>query len=76
VARAAAHLEAGAPDTAADGLAAIDPPLVESHQPFWTVLAEVAHRRHDAPTMAAARERALELTTDHAIREHLEARWR
>jgi len=76
VARAAAHLEAGEPDTAADGLEAIDLSLVEHHQPYWTVLAEVAHRRHDAPTTALARDRALRLTTDHAVRAHLETRWR
>jgi RNA polymerase sigma-70 factor, ECF subfamily len=76
VARAAAHLEAGAPDTAAEGLAAIDPTLVESHQPYWTVLAEVAHRRHDTPTTASARDQALRLTTDQAVRNHLETRWR
>jgi RNA polymerase sigma-70 factor (ECF subfamily) len=76
VARAAAHLEAGAPDTAADGLAAIDLTLVEHHQPYWTVLAEVAHRRQDMPTTEAARERALQLTTDHAVRDHLQTRWR
>jgi RNA polymerase sigma-70 factor (ECF subfamily) len=76
VARAAAHLEAGAPDIAEQGLAAIDRSLVDDHQPFWTVLAEIAQQRHDSPTAAAARERALQLTTDHAVRAHLEARWR
>jgi RNA polymerase sigma-70 factor (ECF subfamily) len=76
VARAAAHLEAGSPDTAALGLAAIDATLVEHHQPYWTVLAEVAQRRHDGPTTTAARQRAIELSTDRAVRDYLETRWR
>ena len=76
VARAAAHLEAGSIDTAADGLAAIDASLVEGHQPYWTVLAEVADRRHDTATRDVARDHALRLSTDPAVRAHLEARWR
>ncbi|MEQ1699822.1 MAG: DUF6596 domain-containing protein [Ilumatobacteraceae bacterium] len=75
VARAAAHLEAGALDAAAAGLSAIEASLVEQHQPYWTVLAEVADRQADATTRHIARERALHLTSDAAVRAHLEARW-
>ena len=75
VARAAAHLEAGAADVAAAGLAAIDHSLVELHQPYWTVLAEVADRQGNADLRAAARAKALRLTADAAVRAHLTARW-
>lgn len=75
VARAAAHLEAGAVDVAADGLAAIDAALVDTYQPYWTLLAELAARRGDAEGGAAARARALALTGDPAVRDHLERRW-
>ncbi|MCX6520282.1 MAG: RNA polymerase subunit sigma-70, partial [Actinobacteria bacterium] len=44
VARAAAHLEAGNVGVAAEALAAIDLVLVDRYQPYWTVVADVAHR--------------------------------
>jgi predicted RNA polymerase sigma factor len=72
VARAAATLEAGDAAAAADALAAIDASLVEQHQPFWVVLAAVADRTHDPDTARTARAKALELTTDPAVRRHLE----
>jgi RNA polymerase sigma-70 factor (ECF subfamily) len=75
VARAVAHLEAGSLATAADGLAAIATELTERHQPYWTALAEVAARRGDSAGALAARARALELTSDPAIRAHLDRRW-
>jgi RNA polymerase sigma-70 factor (ECF subfamily) len=76
VARAAAHLEVGAIDVAADGLTAIDPSLVQRYQPYWTLVAELAARRADAATATAARSRAIELTADPVVRAHLEERWR
>ena len=75
VARAAAHLEAGDVAVATEALAAIDVALVERYQPYWTVVADVAHRRQEVATASAARERALELTVDPAVRHHLITRW-
>lgn len=75
VARAAAHLEAGQVAVAADALAAIDLALVERYQPYWTVVADVALRRQDVREVSAARQRALDLTDDPAVRAHLLARW-
>ena len=75
VARAAAHLESGNVDVAADALAAVDPVLVDRYQPYWTVVADVAHRLGDADGARTARERALRLTDDPAVRQHLLARW-
>lgn len=75
VARAAALLEAGAIDLAADGLDAIDAALVEHYQPYWTVRADVALRSGDVDTSVHARERALALTDDDAVRHHLRRRW-
>lgn len=75
VARAAALLEAGAPHTAELGLVAIDAALVERYQPYWTVVAEVAGARGDLGRVAVARERALALTSDPAVRRHLVSRW-
>jgi RNA polymerase sigma-70 factor (ECF subfamily) len=76
VARAVALLESGSIDSAASGLLAIDISLVASYQPYWTVLAEVASRTGDTDAVLKARTRALELTSDPAIRAHLEQRWR
>lgn len=75
VARAAAHVEAGSIDIAAKGLGAIDLPLIEHYQPFWTVLAELAERRGDTLTAATARSRAIDLTSDPAVLVYLRQRW-
>jgi RNA polymerase sigma-70 factor (ECF subfamily) len=75
VARAVAHLEAGNSATASSALAAIDDQLVRGYQPYWTVLADVAHDRADAGLTAEARARALDLTSDAAVRRHLTNRW-
>ncbi|MCX6522751.1 MAG: hypothetical protein NTZ21_19010, partial [Actinobacteria bacterium] len=75
VARAAAHLEAGNVGVAAEALAAIDLVLVDRYQPYWTVVADVAHRQQDPDRARTARERALLLTHDPAVRQHLLTRW-
>lgn len=76
VARAVAHMEAGDLAAAADGLAAIEPSLVDGYQPYWTVTAELAARRGDLAARDAAAARAITLTDDPAVRAHLETRWR
>jgi RNA polymerase sigma-70 factor (ECF subfamily) len=75
VARAAAHLEAGQPHIAARALGAIDQGLVDRYQPYWTVLAEVSAALDRSEATDAARTRALELTSDPAVRRHLANRW-
>lgn len=75
VARAAAHLEAGAVAVATAGLDAIDAGLVDHYQPYWTVRADVARRAGDDVAAAAARARALALTGDAAVAAYLARRW-
>lgn len=73
VARAAAHMQAGAPAAALAMLDALDAP---TYQPHWVVRAHCLHRTGADPS-AAARV-ALGLTEDPALRAHLVAtfaRW-
>jgi RNA polymerase sigma-70 factor (ECF subfamily) len=75
IARAAAYMETAAIDIAADGLAAVDPSLVQHYQPYWTVLADLADQMGDILGRTAARGRAMELTSDPATLTFLQQRW-
>lgn len=73
VARAAAHMQNGAPAAALAMLDAIDAP---TYQPYWVVRAHCLHRTGSDP--AGATQIALGLTEDPALRAHLVAtfaRW-
>ncbi len=71
VARASAHLHAGAPGAALAMLDALDPALVATYQPFWVVRAHARHAAGADPAHAA--RVALGLTEDPALRAHLAA---
>jgi RNA polymerase sigma-70 factor (ECF subfamily) len=66
VARAAAHMQNGAPTAALAMLDALDAP---TYQPYWVVRAHCLHRTGADPT--AATQIALGLTEDPALRAHL-----
>jgi RNA polymerase sigma-70 factor, ECF subfamily len=64
----------GAADGAAAGLAALaalDAKDVRGYQPYWAALAHLATRAGQAETASAARERAVGLSTDPAVRRFL-----
>ncbi len=71
IARAAVHGEAFGPAAGLALLRAIDPARVEAYQPYWATLAHLLRRAGENP--AQARSRAIELTSDPAIRAHLAA---
>ena len=52
-------------------LAAIDPRTVVAYQPYWAALAHLAAAAGDDGVARAARERAVGLTTDPAVRRFL-----
>jgi RNA polymerase sigma-70 factor (ECF subfamily) len=66
VARAAAHMQNGAPAAALAMLDALDAP---TYQPYWVVRAHCLHRTGADP--AGATRIALGLTEDPAVRRHL-----
>ena len=55
---------------AALGALAVD--VVDGYQPYWAALAHLAAADGDAETARAARERALGLSTDPAVRRFLQ----
>jgi RNA polymerase sigma-70 factor (ECF subfamily) len=64
----------GAADGAAAGLAALatlDAKDVGGYQPYWAALAHLATRAGETDTASAARERAVGLSTDPAVRRFL-----
>lgn len=72
VARAAAHGEAMGPDTGLALLSGLGIDDVVSYQPYWTVAAHLYARRGNAAAAADSLQRAITLTSDPAIRRHLE----
>jgi RNA polymerase sigma-70 factor (ECF subfamily) len=74
VARAAAHLHAHGPDAAETALVGLDPTSVDRYQPYWVTRAEIAIARGDATAAAGAMTRAVELTRDPAVVDHLRSR--
>jgi len=71
VSRACAVADAHGAAAGLAALAAIDPKDVRSYQPYWAALAHLAAARGDAATASAARERAVGLSTDPAVRRFL-----
>ncbi len=69
VARASAHLHAGAPAAALAMLDELDPALVAGYQPYWVVRAHCL--RGTGADAARAAQVALGLTEDPALRAHL-----
>lgn len=74
VARAAAHLRAAGPDAAEAALAQLDGSAVDTYQPYWVTLAEIALARGHDSGAAAAFDRAIALTTDEIAAAHLRTR--
>jgi RNA polymerase sigma-70 factor (ECF subfamily) len=70
VAHAAALGEGYGARSGLDALDGIPSELVRDYQPYWAVRAEML-RRSGSPQYAAARDRALGLTTDPAVRRFL-----
>ena len=70
VAHAAAVLAADGPGPALGLLDALPPDRVAGYQPYWVVRARALAQDH--PAAAAARRRALDLTTDPVVRSHLQ----
>jgi RNA polymerase sigma-70 factor (ECF subfamily) len=73
VARAAAYLEAVGPHEAVAQLDELPAAAVRSYQPYWVVRAEALSRACD-PESAGAFERAIGLTREPALRDHLRRR--
>jgi RNA polymerase sigma-70 factor (ECF subfamily) len=73
VARAAAYLEAVGPAEAVAQLDELPADAVRDYQPFWVVRAEALRREGD-PTAEQAYDRAIGLTREPALRDHLRLR--
>jgi len=71
VSRACAVGEARGAAAGLGALAALDARAVATYQPYWAALAHLAAAAGDAVTAGAARERAVGLTTDPAVRRFL-----
>lgn len=73
VAQAAALLDAGRADEALSALAAVDANDIDRYQPYWVTRSRAltAVGRHDEA--AAALATAVGLTTDPAVRSHLQS---
>lgn len=74
VAHAAALAELGRLDDASAQLTSIAAPLVTTYAPYWVVAGHIAFLRGDADEGVVALRRAIELTSDRALREHLTRR--
>lgn len=73
VARARAHGMADGPHAALRLLGELPADRVASYQPYWVTRADALRRAGDALEADVALQRALALTTDVAVREHLSA---
>jgi RNA polymerase sigma-70 factor (ECF subfamily) len=71
VSRACAVADAYGAAAGRAALDAIDPREVRSYQPYWAALAHLAAASGDAATARDARERAVGLSTDPAVRRFL-----
>jgi RNA polymerase sigma-70 factor (ECF subfamily) len=71
VASAAVDGELDGPDAGLRGLAAIDDPAAARFQPFWTTRAHLLAEAGRGAEAAAAYRRAIELTADPGVAEHL-----
>jgi RNA polymerase sigma-70 factor, ECF subfamily len=71
VSRACAIAMAGGAPAGLAALAAIDADDVRLYQPYWAALAHLAAQGGDAATARSARERAIGLSTDPAVRRFL-----
>ena len=71
VSRACAVGAAGGAGAGRAALAALPAEEVEGYQPYWAALAHLAEAAGDAATAQAARERAVGLSTDPAVRRFL-----
>jgi len=71
VGRAAAVAELHGPDAGLALLDRIDAAAVTTHQPYWAVRAHLLARLQRGPDAAQARERAIGLTEDDAVRRFL-----
>ena len=74
VARASAHLHARRPDVARAVLTELDRAAAERYQPYWVTLAELAVTAGDTDGAEQAWVRALELTADSGVADHLRRR--
>lgn len=74
IARAAAWADAGYLEHSLLMLDDIDADDVRTHQPYWAVRADLLRRLHRPDDARAAYDRALGLTTDHAIRHWIQRR--
>ena len=74
VGRAAAHAEVGGATAGLSMLDRIDPACASSYQPYWAVRAHLLGRSGQQAAAAAAYDRAIELTTDEAVRGFLRER--
>jgi predicted RNA polymerase sigma factor len=71
VASAAVDGELDGPDAGLRGLAAIDDPAAARFQPFWTTRAHLLAEAGRGAEAAEAYRRAIELTADPGVAEHL-----
>jgi RNA polymerase sigma-70 factor (ECF subfamily) len=71
VGRAAALLEAAGPEAALQALDALEERSTDDYQPYWVVRAQALDRAGRSAEARAARERAIGLTEDAAVRRHL-----
>ncbi len=71
VGQAVALAEAGSVAQGLDVLKAVAAADVAGYQPYWVALAHLQRRAGNAPAAQAALERALGLTSDPRVREHL-----
>jgi RNA polymerase sigma-70 factor (ECF subfamily) len=71
VARARAHGMADGPHVALRLLGELPVDRVASYQPYWVTMADALRRAGDHTGADAALRRALDLTTDPAVRDHL-----
>ncbi len=74
IGQAAALAEDRGPGAGLEALDAIDPPLVQSHQPYWAVRAELLSRLRRRDDADAAYDRAIGLSEDDAVRSFLHRR--
>jgi predicted RNA polymerase sigma factor len=76
VASAAVDGQVDGPDAGLRALDAIDDPAIEKFQPAWTTRAHLLAEAGRAGEAADAYRRAIELTTDPAVADHLLRRFR